>query len=151
MALSVDIDELRVRIGGWQTQPDSKLLARNLGFGMAAEHLRSGHDVVLPQLLLNGEVVDHLREIATDAGGQFVEVVLVASTDELTGRLRDSHGKRPHPRNLFSVDDLESQVGSALEALNRLAAERSTSLLIDVSGLSADAAASMVQRTIGWS
>ena len=149
LALNLDIDELRVRLGSWESDPESKRVARNLGLGLAAAHLGSLHDVVLPQLLLRYDAVDQFAGVAADAGADFIEVVLLASHEELIERVRGSDIRQPHPRNV--VEDIETQLGDSLVLLKEVVAERPSALLIDVSGLSLAEAADRVRDAIGWS
>lgn len=150
LALNLDIDDLRVRLGQWEETPESKQVARALGFGIAAEHLRNGHDVVLPQLVAAPEVLDQLHELASEAGAEFVEVVLIAPRDELVTRLRASYGLRPHPRDAFTLDDLERRVGNTLELIAELAPALPSAHLLDVSGLSIEEATDRVRHASGW-
>jgi predicted kinase len=48
LALNIDIDSIRRQLGGWDVQPSSKRLARELGKEMARVHLLAGHDVSSP-------------------------------------------------------------------------------------------------------
>lgn len=148
--MNLDIDELRVRLGGWDGNPESKRVARSLGFGLALQHLQAGHDVVLPQLLLLGDVVEDVGLIATQAGAEFIEVVLLASPAELMTRIRESHSPGSHPRNVFTVDELEPRVADSIRLLNELAAARPSALLVDVGELAPEPAAERVRSVIGW-
>ena len=150
LALNLDIDELRVRLGAWETTDHSKKVARELAFTLAAEHLRNGHDVVLPQLLLLGEVVDQFEMLASNAKAEFVEVVLIASREELIARLRASYGLRPHPRDVFALADLERRAGESLALVKRLAEARPSARVVDVTGLSIARATDAVRPIPGW-
>ena len=88
LALVVDIDELRVRMGGWDAHPESKRLARSLGVSLIRTHLRAGHDVVVPQLLGLVDFIETLESVAADEGAEFVEVLLRAPARVVDSRLR---------------------------------------------------------------
>lgn len=151
LALNVDIDELRVRLGGWRESADSKPVARALGFGLAASHLRDGHDVVLPALVCDFAVIDKVQTITATAGAGFTEVVVVASLDEIVARLRsDRINSRPHPRDEVRDDHFVEHVRYALEVLTERAAKVPEIHLIDVTGLDALAAAESLSSAIGW-
>ena len=45
LALNLDIDEIRSKLGAWEESDDAKEVARGLGFRMAAWHLESGRRV----------------------------------------------------------------------------------------------------------
>ena len=151
LALNVDIDDLRVRLGGWAKDPDAKPVARSLGFGLAAKHLRDGYDVVLPALLCDFEVVDEVAALTTNAGAAYTEVVVVASLEEIVARLRaDRTPARPHPRDSITDDDYLGHVRYALQVLTQRASERPSVRLVDISGLGASAAAEAVASAVEW-
>ena len=58
LTLVLDIDSIRTSMGAWETHDDSKRLARLAAVEMARAHLRSGHDVVVPQLLARLEFIE---------------------------------------------------------------------------------------------
>ena len=148
LALLLDIDELRVRLGGWREHPDSKRVARALGFGLVRQHLQAGHDVVLPQLLVRQDVIEELARIAEGAGAGFVELILVAPADELRSRLEACGTARPHPRSEFSIHELTAQIDHALAALEAIAAARPDARLVSVAGADRDAAVAAVRAAI---
>src|SRR3954471_15687995 len=81
LAFCLDIDGFRRLIGRWETHPEeSGQLARRMALVMAGEHLGSGHDVVLPQFVARPEFISRLAAVATRAGAEFFEIVLL---DEL--------------------------------------------------------------------
>ena len=68
-SLNLDIDTVASLIGGWRQDFFGVLPgARNIAVAMAETHLRSGADVVLPQLLM---IVDEVRrfELAAERAG----------------------------------------------------------------------------------
>ncbi len=76
--LNLDIDVLHTLIGGWRDpQQDTHALARPLGKALAAAHLGSGHDVVLPQNITRLSEVEAFERIAHDQVAEFREVVLL--------------------------------------------------------------------------
>lgn len=148
LALVVDIDELRVRLGGWREQPDAKRVARELGFGLARQHLEAGHDVVLPQLLVRSDVIEELSQMARSAGADFVELVLLAPANELRSRLEATVGEAPHPRHEFSIDELTAQIEHARTALESIAAARPDARLVSVAGADRAAAIAAVRTAL---
>jgi predicted kinase len=87
LALCLDIDEIRCRLGGWDAQPEeSGLAARELGYAMAARHLSEGHDVVVPQYAVRAEFVEGLASVAAGAGATFHEVVLRDEVENVVRR-----------------------------------------------------------------
>ena len=149
LALNVDIDELRVRLGGWRNDTQAKPMARFLGFGLAKSHLESGFDVVLPQLLVRFEVIDQVASIAASVGAEFVEVVLVAPLQAILDRLTDST-VTPHPGDHLSRDELRQRIGYSLQQLRRRVDVQPNALVVDIGDLGADEARAAVQAAIGW-
>jgi len=88
LALVIDIDELRARLGQWEDVEASKVIARDLAVALVRDHLARGHDVIVPQLVGRREFVDRLRAVAADAGTRFVEVVLTDDDDAVIERFR---------------------------------------------------------------
>ena len=149
LALHLDIDDLRTRLGHWEVDTSSKRVARSLGFELAGAHLRSGRDVVVPQLLVDPEAIARFEAVAADAGAAFVQVVLVASPEEVVRRLAD----RPpevHPRNAFSLAELTELIEHALAVLRSRATADPRVHLADVTGRDAAAAVAEVAARIGW-
>ena len=72
-SLNLDIDTVASLIGGWRQDFFGVLpAARNIAVAMAETHLRSGADVVLPQLLM---IADEVRrfELAAEGGVELLE------------------------------------------------------------------------------
>ncbi|GAA3633496.1 hypothetical protein GCM10022223_59790 [Kineosporia mesophila] len=87
LSLALDIDTVRGMLGGWLEQPtESGLAARELALAMADVHLRTGHDVVVPQFLGRLDFVLQLESLAAGAGVPFVEIALVSDVDEAVAR-----------------------------------------------------------------
>lgn len=89
LALSLDIDVVRGLLGGWLDHAaEAGQLARRMAIAMAREHLRSGHDVVVPQFLGRLEFILSLERLATETAVAFVEVALLSSAQEVEERFR---------------------------------------------------------------
>jgi predicted kinase len=131
LALCLDIDAIRVALGGWRGDPESKRVARDRGFAMARDHLRAGYDVVLPQLVARVDVVEHLEQLAVDAGATLAEVMLVARRNDVVRRFRSRDGG-PHPAD--DVIDVEALLDDTLPRLDAIVAARPRSIVIDASG-----------------
>lgn len=87
LALNLDIDSIRRLLGRWQDDPTAAgLLARAMTLVMACEHLRGGHDVVLPQFLGKPQFLEQAQAVAADTGAEFHEIVLMADRDEVVRR-----------------------------------------------------------------
>lgn len=78
--LNLDADQLISLIGGWQDDFWGTLKAtRSLAISMAETHLRSGHDVVMPQLIVRVPEVERFEKVAEQAGAEYREIALMAS------------------------------------------------------------------------
>src|SRR3954468_21048503 len=106
--LVLDLDVLAGLVGGWQDDLSTALdVARGHGREMAVRHLRSGYDVVLPQLVTvhDRDPDASLETAAGTADARYVEVALLVDPHEHRRRL---HGKRP-------ASEVEAAVQKALE------------------------------------
>jgi predicted kinase len=128
LALCLDIDEIRCRLGQWDSHPQSKPLARTLGLQMARTHLANGYRVVVPQLLLRTEFIEELAGAAAEAHVPFTEIVLLAPTLE-DAIVRFQHTQNTlafsgiqHPRRAVA-DEVEA-ITVSYERLRSLAKQR---------------------------
>jgi predicted kinase len=128
LALCLDIDEIRCRLGQWDSHPQSKSLARTLGLQMTRTHLASGYQVVVPQLLLRTEFIEELAAAAAEAQAPFTEIVLLAPTlDDAIVRFQQAQKALAasgiqHPRQAVA-DEIEA-VSVSYERLRTLAKQR---------------------------
>ncbi len=85
--LNLDIDVVRGLISRDAGDPASTAgPARALGLARAAEHLRGGSDVVVPQLVARPDQAARFERAARDADAVFVHVVLEASWATVASR-----------------------------------------------------------------
>ena len=76
--LNCDIDVLRTLIGGWRDDfGGAGALIRPAALAMIEAYLQSGHDVVLPQMLIDPTELARFEGAATAAGAPFVERFLM--------------------------------------------------------------------------
>jgi predicted kinase len=135
LALVVEIDEIRRRLGQWRTVEESKLVARDLAVAITRAHLRTGHDVVIPQYVGRREFVERLAGVACDAGTLFVEVILTDDDERIVERFRHRRTQLramgvQHPEADLSDDQVASEIWSANQLL-RSHARAHGLLLID--------------------
>jgi predicted kinase len=96
-ALGVDGDELIVMIGQWLANEEA---ARRQVFeftkAMAAIHLKSGHDVLLPYLPTDAVRLQIFEELAGQMDADFIEIELFVDKGEAVRRLmrRGSWGEK---------------------------------------------------------
>ncbi|WP_394619260.1 AAA family ATPase [Lentzea sp. JNUCC 0626] len=88
--LNLDADEIVRLVGGWRTDFYGAVdLVRPLALSMAATHLASGHDVVMPQLIMRHSERDRFAAAATSAGGTYTEFVLLTPARIAVDRYRE--------------------------------------------------------------
>jgi len=144
LALCLDIDEIRGRIGDWERhQEESGLLARAMATAMIRTHLRAGYDVVVPQYVARGSFVDELAEAATEAGGRFVHVLLRADRADALRRYR-SRGVAPefatHHRVADRVMGGEAGWRDLADRVEAFGRGRPGTTVLDTTGLDVGAA-----------
>jgi predicted kinase len=87
--LDLDADELVRLIGGWRDDFHGAVtLVRPLAVTMAAHHLRTGHDVVMPQLITRADQRALFADAARSAGARYLEFVLLAPPETVISRFR---------------------------------------------------------------
>lgn len=136
MSLALDIDAIRYAIGGWQEQmPASGLAACRLAAAMAAEHLSSGHNVIVSQYLGQVVFISELESLARKVGAEWHEIVLEIDAEALAERLRKRRltpDRTEHVINngLAGPEDAPSFVDS----MKALLLKRPAAVRIDASG-----------------
>ncbi len=137
LALRVDVDEVREWLGAWRQAPQAAgLRARALATAMAADHLRSGHDVVIAQLYGRADHLVELETLAAERGAGYHEIVLMTDLASTLERFTRRGGPRleealAESGGLDSIATLHQRVESM--AQSRPQATVVTSTLGDVS------------------
>lgn len=81
--LNCDIDILRTLIGGWSNDfAAAGGLIRPAALALIEAYLAGGHDVVLPQLLVNPDELARFEACASRAGALFVERFLMDDVEQ---------------------------------------------------------------------
>jgi predicted kinase len=142
LTLVVEIDDLRRRLGHWETTDATKAVARALALALVADHLGRGSDVVVPQFLGRREFADRLRAVAEEAGARFVEVVLIDEDDAVIARFRGRRAElaasgRRHPEADLPDDQVAPTIRAADAGLRRDAAAHDLPLIPMGSGIDA--------------
>ena len=138
--LNCDVDILRTLIGGWQEDfAGAGALIRPAALAMIEAYLRSGHDVVFPQMLFNPFELARFEESATNAGAQFIERMLMDTPSASVARFHrrgDSGPDDPwHDHVRAIVADLggDSVLADNHAALELLLAERPAAVVVNSS------------------
>jgi predicted kinase len=136
-AALVEFDALRMTLANWEEDESTRLVARDLAGAAVAEHLRAGHDVVMPQYFGRVGYITVLEDMAHQHGATFVEVILVIEAALAIDRFRArrarmiERGER-HPERDVAEADVEPFILDAVDRLARLPSARPESLVITV-------------------
>ena len=138
LALNLDIDVVRGLLGQWLDDPNAAgLAARSLALAMAATHLRSGRDVIVPQFLGRVGFIEELAEVAKGASATFVEVALWVSREQAVAafqRRQAAPSTQAHRDAAALVDRSASAdpVGEMYDAFVRVIEQRPNTTLVEV-------------------
>lgn len=130
--LACDIDVLRTLIGGWDHDfAQAGALIRPAALAMIGAYLESGHDVVLPQMLINPTELARFEACATDVGASFVERFLMDTPAAAVSRFhrRGTADESADPwhaqvRAIVAADGGDDALTACHTALERLLAQR---------------------------
>ena len=101
--LLCDIDELRSWVSGWEDDfVGTGEAVRASALALMTAYLRTGRDVVLPQLIVTPAQVERFETAAAEAGATYVGVVLDVAPEVLLERL--------HSREVTPVTAVVSRI-----------------------------------------
>ena len=110
--LVCDIDELRSWVSGWEGDfVGTGEAVRASALALMTAYLRTGRDVVLPQLIVTPAQADRFEAAAAEAGAAYVGVVLTLDPELLLPRL---HGRAGTPVNAVVSRIIEERGGDEL-------------------------------------
>lgn len=137
LTLIIEIDGLRMAMGGWAEHQESRLQARVLALALARAHLAAGHDVTIPQYLGRPDFIDQLQAVAAETTAAFDHVVLRDDHDAVAHRFRARRAKLDadgltHPQADVADDEIDAAVADAQRRLARMASSRPDVRIIDV-------------------
>lgn len=136
-AVLVEVDALRMTLPGWEDDPDTRLVARDLAGAAMVEHLAAGRDVVMPQYFGRLGYIVVMDDLARQHDATFVEVVLAMSASTAIDRFRRrrqamvDEGER-HPERDIVDAEVEAFIRDAVERLERLPERRPNTRTIPV-------------------
>lgn len=134
--LNLDIDRLTQLVGGWRTHRKRIIaMGRTDALAMAAAHLASGSDVIVPQLVGRLVELERFEAVARDSGATFCHVVLMDNKSRSAERFvrRGDQSQDPWLRELHAhVDRLgrDELLSRIYEDLSDVVRSRLTSVLV---------------------
>jgi hypothetical protein len=139
--LVLDLDVLAGLVGGWRLDFFGALnVARGHGRALALEHLRQGHDVVLPQLVTSHDQGPGFDEVAEAAGADYIEVALMVDDESHVRRLREKRPSNEIEARIQAVleDPNTGLVGRIRLHLDQHLTSRAQAVRLDTTGLDED-------------
>lgn len=116
--LVCDIDELRSWVSGWADDfVGTGEAVRSSALALLTAYLRTGRDVVLPQLIVTPAQVERFEAAAAEAGATYAGVVLDVAPDVLLHRL---HARPDTPVTAVISRIIEERGGDDLVLEGRL-------------------------------
>lgn len=135
--LNCDVDVLRSLVGGWQTDfAGAGALIRPAALAMIEAYLRNGHDVVLPQMLMNPVELTRFEKAAANAGAPFVERMLMDSQTASVARFHRRGLSGPadpwhdQVRTIVAAEGGDEMLAATHAALERLLVERPQAVVV---------------------
>jgi predicted kinase len=149
--LNCDIDVLRTLIGGWEGDfGGAGTLIRPAALALIEAYLANGHDVVLPQMLIDPSELARFEAAATGAGAEFVERFVMdtaaASADRFhrRGAAEADDAWHDQVRAIVAANGGDTELARCHAALERLLPERPNAVVI----ASVDEAAEETYRSL---
>lgn len=128
---------LRTLIGGWESNfEEAGSLIRPAALAMIEAYLANGHDVVLPQMLIDPTELARFEACATGVGAQFVERVLMDTPATPVARFhRRGASEAEDPwhdqvQAIVAANGGDGELTRCHAALERLLPERPNALVI---------------------
>lgn len=133
--LRCDIDVLRGLVGGVDLQRAGELV-RPAALAMITAYLGSGHDVVLPQMLMRVGEIERFERAATVAGARFVEVLLMDAEQASIDRFHrrggpDPDGWHARVRAQVAAEGGDARLADCHRRLLQVAAARASTAVVD--------------------
>lgn len=149
--LNCDIDVLRTLIGGWDSNfREAGTLIRPAALAMIKAYLAHGHDVVLPQMLIEPAELARFEASATDVGARFVERVLMDTAANCVtrfygrGAAEQADPWHDQVRSIVAANGGDDELTRCHAGLERLLHERLNAVVI----MSADGAVEETYRSL---
>ena len=135
--LNCDIDRLRTLIGGWESDFDGAgTLIRPAALAMIGAYLANGHDVVLPQMLIDPDELAKFEACAEGVGAQYLERVLMDAPSASVARFHRRAASeaddpwRDQVRAVVAANGGDRELTRYHAALERLLSERPSAVVV---------------------
>ena len=131
LALNLDIDRIRDMLGQWRSNAHSAgLLARAITLAAARAHLRSGHDVVIPQFLGRLTFIEQAEQLAADTDASFHEIVLLDSKENSLHRYAERGARGASPAGAGAPSASPAELAEMYDRLLAVIAARPGAKLV---------------------
>ena len=124
LALLVELDQIRMQLGGWADRDESRIVARSLALELMRAHLSTGRDVVVPQFLGRPQYLADMRNVAETVGTAYVEVCLTCAPETLIERFQTRRSRHvqlglDHPESDLDDESVVAELTRTNETLVR--------------------------------
>ena len=143
--LNCDIDVLRTLVGGWSSDLGrAGRLIRPAAIAMIGTYLASGHDVVLPQMILDPTELSRFEMCADRADARFVERFLMDDIEHAVTRFNTRGEAEPDDpwhaqvRAIVAASGGDEALVRCYSALERLIKQRPGAAVIRSTGGAVD-------------
>jgi predicted kinase len=134
--LNCDIDVLRTLIGGWESDfGGAGTLIRPAALAMIGAYLANGHDVVLPQMVVDPRELARFEAAATSVGAELVERFLMDTATSAAARFHRRGASEDDPwhdqvRAVVAASGGDAELARCHAALERLLPTRPRAVVI---------------------
>lgn len=98
LTLNLDIDTVWAMLGRWREKKDTALpLSKQIAIEMARVTLTAGHDVVIPQIIQDLELMLLLEQLAATCAADYYEILLYADKEESIRRFVERGKSQGYP------------------------------------------------------
>lgn len=97
MTMSLDIDNIWIMMGGWDTLGSPSIEQKvKYAYAVADLHLADGYDLIVPQLMESTEQYEVFEGIARKHGAALIEIALLSTADDAVERCKARARKAGH-------------------------------------------------------
>lgn len=136
--LNCDIDVLRTQIGGWADDfTGAGALIRPAALAMIGAYLEKGHDVVLPQMLIDPAELSRFEACAVGAGARFLERFIMDDVGNSVSRFNSRGEADPEDpwhgqvRAIVAANGGDAALFHAHDALLQRLSERPDAVVVE--------------------